>query len=169
MIRRGVAQPGSAVAWGAKGRRFKSCRPDHLKGSFLGSSNQNLTFPSFPPYHKSLKSQKKAPLIQKTDKTNLGFSWRFHMFNAFTGSVHGRVQGVGFRYFSKDCAEQLNLTGWVRNLPDGSVEIFANGPLSALEQFMQRLKVGPIGSRVEQTKFQWLETTERLEGFEIRA
>ncbi len=91
------------------------------------------------------------------------------MFNAFTGTVHGKVQGVGFRYFSKGCAEQLNLTGWVRNLPDGSVEVFACGRRPTLEQFMQSLRVGPVGSWVEKTTFQWLETNERLNGFEIRA
>lgn len=90
------------------------------------------------------------------------------MFNAFTGTIQGRVQGVGFRYFSKGCADSLGLNGWVRNLPDGSVEVFASGPKSTLEQFMQRLEEGPIGSRVVATSFQWLDVTEKSNGFEIR-
>ncbi len=90
------------------------------------------------------------------------------MFNAFTGVIKGRVQGVGFRYFAKNTAEVLNLTGWVRNLPDGNVEIMAVGPISALEQFMQRLKTGPIGSRVENTNFQWLQEPEEFTSFQIR-
>ena len=90
------------------------------------------------------------------------------MFNAFTGVIRGRVQGVGFRYFAKNRAEELDLKGWVRNLPDQTVEILAIGPVPALEQFMQRLKTGPIGSRVESTDFNWLEEPEELTGFEIR-
>ncbi len=90
------------------------------------------------------------------------------MFNAFTGTVLGRVQGVGFRYFTKETADNLGLTGWVRNLPDGSVEVFASGSRPALEQFMQSLKVGPIGSRVSSTRFQWFETPEKFEEFKIQ-
>lgn len=91
------------------------------------------------------------------------------MFNAFTGTIHGKVQGVGFRYFAQRTARELGLTGWVRNLPDGTVEVFAGGTQATLERFMQSLKVGPIGSRVEDTRFQWLETPEKLEGFQIRS
>jgi len=90
------------------------------------------------------------------------------MFNAFTGTIHGKVQGVGFRYFTQRAAKELGLTGWVRNLPDGSVEVFACGPKGTLERFMQSLEVGPIGSQVADIRFQWLETPEKLEGFQIR-
>ncbi len=82
--------------------------------------------------------------------------------------IKGRVQGVGFRYFAKNTAEELNLTGWVRNLPDETVEVLAVGPLSSLEQFMQRLRIGPIGSRVDSTHFQWLPEPEDFTRFEIR-
>jgi len=88
--------------------------------------------------------------------------------NSFTGVVFGRVQGVGFRYFAKNMAEGLRLTGWVRNLPDGTVEVMATGPLPALEQFMQCLKTGPLGSRVEKVDFQWLGEPRKFEDFEIR-
>jgi acylphosphatase len=90
------------------------------------------------------------------------------MFNAFTGTFRGRVQGVGFRYFTQDIAESLNLTGWVRNLPDGSVEVLAYGPPVILERFLQYLKTGPVGSRVDSTQFQWLELKEEYKTFEIR-
>ena len=80
----------------------------------------------------------------------------------------GRVQGVGFRYSVKQLATGYEVVGWVRNLPDGSVEVFACGPQATLERFMQRLKAGPIGSRVDNTQFQWLETSEKGEGFQIR-
>lgn len=91
------------------------------------------------------------------------------MFNAFTGTIHGRVQGVGFRHFTQGVAENLGLTGWVRNLPDGTVEVFACGERQTLERFMQSLKAGPVGSRVEKTQFQWLEAQEEFERFQIRS
>jgi acylphosphatase len=62
--------------------------------------------------------------------------------------VHGRVQGVGFRWFVRTESRRLGLAGWVRNLPDGTVELRASGIaqfLSALEQAIQR---GPEGAEV---------------------
>jgi acylphosphatase len=64
--------------------------------------------------------------------------------------VHGRVQGVGFRWFVRTEARRLGLAGWVRNVSDGTVEIRASGIaqfLSALEQAIQR---GPDGAAVSQ-------------------
>lgn len=89
------------------------------------------------------------------------------MFKAFSGVIKGRVQGVGFRYSTKIKADELQLTGWVRNLPDGTVEIIANGSLLALEQFMHYLKAGPIGSQVESAEFRWLPEPQKYRGFEI--
>ena len=89
------------------------------------------------------------------------------MLKAFNAIVQGRVQGVGFRYFTKRQADELKISGCVRNLPDGTVEIMAKGPPEALEQFMQRLKAGPIGSRVDQVQTQWLESAGDLKGFQI--
>ena len=57
-------------------------------------------------------------------------------------SIQGRVQGVGFRFFAQDVAQELGLAGWVRNQPDGSVEAYAEGPRKALEAFIQRLREG---------------------------
>ncbi len=62
--------------------------------------------------------------------------------------VSGRVQGVGFRYFTLQVAKELNIKGWVRNLPDGNVEICAAGEESSLEIFIQKIKKGPPLSRV---------------------
>ena len=90
------------------------------------------------------------------------------MFNAFTASIRGRVQGVGFRYFVKRQAEGLQITGWVRNNPDGSVELQAKGTVLALEQLLQRLEAGPIGSRVDKVDSQWLSESQDFKGFEIR-
>ena len=62
--------------------------------------------------------------------------------------IRGRVQGVGFRYFTLRAARQEGLTGWVSNRRDGSVEVQAQGEESALDRFRQALRRGPPGSRV---------------------
>ncbi len=67
---------------------------------------------------------------------------------AFRATVRGRVQGVGFRYFVLRRAQLLNLTGWVANRPDGSVEVVAEGESSQLEELLELLRHGPVGSYV---------------------
>jgi acylphosphatase len=62
--------------------------------------------------------------------------------------VRGRVQGVGYRYFVLRAAESLSLAGWARNLPDGSVEVVAEGGEAALEDLEGRLRAGPGLARV---------------------
>ena len=90
------------------------------------------------------------------------------MFNAFTATIKGKVQGVGFRYFTKGKADELKLSGWVRNHPNGTVELLAKGNRSSLEQFMHYLEAGPIGSRVEKVESQWFEDLYEYKDFEIR-
>ena len=63
--------------------------------------------------------------------------------------VAGRVQGVGFRYFTRQAAAGLGLVGWVRNLASGEVEVQVAGPPEKLEAFRGRLRHGPAGSRVD--------------------
>lgn len=63
--------------------------------------------------------------------------------------ISGRVQGVGFRYFVRQQAEALGLSGWVRNLPDGRVEAFIEGPPAQLAEMETLLGEGPSMSRVE--------------------
>jgi acylphosphatase len=62
--------------------------------------------------------------------------------------VHGRVQGVGYRYFVLRAAEQLGVAGFARNLSDGSVEVVAEAPDATLAQFEARLRSGPSFSHV---------------------
>jgi acylphosphatase len=64
--------------------------------------------------------------------------------------VSGVVQGVGFRYFVFRRAQELILAGWVRNLPDGRVEVVADGPEAALSALEEALRSGPRGARVAQ-------------------
>ncbi|MEP6513069.1 MAG: acylphosphatase [Parafilimonas sp.] len=62
--------------------------------------------------------------------------------------VKGQVQGVFFRKYTKQKAQQLNIKGWVRNLPDDSVEIIAQGDKKNLQQFIEWCKRGPSNASV---------------------
>ncbi|WP_274628623.1 acylphosphatase [Arvimicrobium flavum] len=62
--------------------------------------------------------------------------------------IRGVVQGVGFRYWTRDEARALGLSGWVRNEPDGSVTALIAGPADAVAAMLAKLRVGPSGARV---------------------
>jgi acylphosphatase len=62
--------------------------------------------------------------------------------------VEGRVQGVGFRWFVRERARRLGLAGWVRNLPDGSVEVAATGDTQEVQMLRDALAKGPPGANV---------------------
>ena len=66
-----------------------------------------------------------------------------HSQSARRWFIRGRVQGVGFRYFAQRAAEELELTGYVRNLDDGRVEVYAIGPSTKLSELASRLHRGP--------------------------
>jgi acylphosphatase len=68
---------------------------------------------------------------------------------AFFARVRGRVQGVGFRYTCLHEAQLRGLLGWVRNTPDGDVEVWAEGPKEKLEIFLKWLHRGPSGARID--------------------
>ena len=63
-------------------------------------------------------------------------------------TVSGRVQGVAFRYATRERARELELAGWVRNLPDGRVEAHVEGEERALEEFLTWIEQGPPSARV---------------------
>jgi acylphosphatase len=64
--------------------------------------------------------------------------------------ISGRVQGVGFRYFARDAALREGVTGWVRNLPNGTVEARIEGEREAVTRVERALRVGPRGARVDE-------------------
>jgi acylphosphatase len=82
--------------------------------------------------------------------------------------VEGRVQGVGFRYFVEENAIQLNLTGWVRNRWNGSVEVVAEGERQTLEKFLAFLRRGPRAAYVSDVEVQWLPATGEFSRFSVR-
>ncbi len=81
--------------------------------------------------------------------------------------VHGRVQGVGFRYSAQDRARKLALRGYVRNCADGSVELFAEGERAQLEKLAAWLEQGPPMSRVRRVDRDDLTPTGRYQKFSV--
>ena len=79
----------------------------------------------------------------------------------------GRVQGVGFRWFTRRAAQELGLTGRVRNLPDGRVEVEVAGTPERLDAFRERLRQGPRGSHVTGLEEEELPQAPAWEGFVI--
>lgn len=79
--------------------------------------------------------------------------------------VEGHVQGVGFRYFVKENADVLTLTGWVRNRYDGSVELFAEGNRESLEKILEIVRIGPTRSMVTNVKCEWENAAQRHSQF----
>jgi acylphosphatase len=76
--------------------------------------------------------------------------------------VSGRVQGVGFRWFVRETARQRRLAGWVRNRPDGSVELETSGDEGSVRELIEALRRGPPGARVEEVRETVTNQTESL-------
>ena len=81
--------------------------------------------------------------------------------------VAGRVQGVGYRAFTHKAAARLDLVGGVKNLPDGRVEVVAEGSKGTLEEFLQILKQGPPLSSVSEMQVRWTEARGEYDDFAI--
>lgn len=82
--------------------------------------------------------------------------------------ITGRVQGVGFRFFTEAAAAREGLHGWVRNLPDGRVEVWAEGESEAVERFDRHVRHGPPGARVSLVDVDEQTPTHRETGFSVR-
>jgi acylphosphatase len=78
------------------------------------------------------------------------------------------VQGVGFRYFTRRTAQALDLAGWVKNLPDGTVEAVIEGPRTDVETALAELRQGPAGSRVDRVQVERQDYRGEFEGFGVR-
>ncbi len=81
--------------------------------------------------------------------------------------VQGLVQGVGFRYYVHRHATSLGLTGFAKNLYDGSVEIEVEGERSSIEEFIRLVKVGPRSAQVTDLKLEWKDVGHQFQHFEI--
>ena len=82
--------------------------------------------------------------------------------------VYGRVQGVFFRAFANRRANELGLAGYVRNLPDGGVEVQAEGERRQLEKLIDYLREGPPAARVDKVATRWSEYTGNYPHFSVR-
>jgi acylphosphatase len=87
---------------------------------------------------------------------------RVHLF------VSGRVQGVFFRAHTRDLAQKLGLSGFVRNLPDGRVEVVAEGPEEKLQELIEFCHRGPPLAHVTRVEIRWEEPTGEFRGFSVR-
>ena len=79
--------------------------------------------------------------------------------------VHGRVQGVGFRWWTRCRALELGLTGYAENLADGRVLVVAQGRREAGEKLLQLLEGGGTPGRVDKVVAEWSQPQERFDGF----
>lgn len=82
--------------------------------------------------------------------------------------IQGRVQGVAFRATAAATAQRLGLCGWVRNLPDGRVELLAQGEEPALRTLLAWAHQGPANARVDHVEAQWRVPDRLATGFEVR-
>jgi len=87
---------------------------------------------------------------------------RAHVF------ISGRVQGVFFRFHTKEWASELNVKGWIRNLPDGRVEAVLEGEEEDVKEIIERMKVGPPLARVDNVEVIWEEYKGEFKDFIIK-
>jgi acylphosphatase len=81
--------------------------------------------------------------------------------------IRGRVQGVGFRFFARDAARREGVRGFVRNLPDGSVEVMAEAEAETMEQFERAIRRGPLQARVDDVDVDIVDPSRGFTGFSI--
>lgn len=81
--------------------------------------------------------------------------------------ITGQVQGVFFRAFTRRSARELGLKGYVRNMPDGSVEVLAEGEQGSLEQLLESCHKGPSGAMVSGVQVTWSKHLGEFSGFDV--
>jgi acylphosphatase len=89
------------------------------------------------------------------------------MKHAFNAIVHGIVQGVAFRHYTRLAASDLKLAGFVRNLPNGTVEVLAEGEEEALKKLVNWLDRGPPSAHVSKVDVFWVEPKGKYDSFII--
>jgi acylphosphatase len=87
--------------------------------------------------------------------------------SAFSALIQGRVQGVGFRYSACHEARLGGICGWVRNTPEGDVEVWAEGPREKLTAFLQWLYRGPPHARVDSVRYEMRAPQGRYRNFSV--
>ncbi len=87
---------------------------------------------------------------------------RGHLF------IEGKVQGVGFRHFTKLNAREVGVYGWVKNLPDGRVEAVFEGPEDHIIEIVSRCEDGPGASRIDDVDFEWEDPAGAFSAFKVK-
>lgn len=87
----------------------------------------------------------------------------------FHATVHGRVQGVGFRAYVIDCGQALGVTGWARNRWNGTVEVVAEGEPQKLERLLEAIRRGPRMSLVTKVDVEWEQAIGEFKSFGVRS
>jgi acylphosphatase len=82
--------------------------------------------------------------------------------------VQGVVQGVGYRFFTVQKAREYGITGYVQNLPDGSVLVVAEGEKGILQDFIKELKIGPSSARVTNVDVKFSEADKGYKNFSVK-
>lgn len=82
--------------------------------------------------------------------------------------ITGRVQGVGFRFFAREKAAVCNITGWVKNMPDGNLFILAQGTETDINTFLDYLKIGPSMSRVNKIIKNKIPGIDKFSSFQVK-
>jgi tRNA pseudouridine55 synthase len=108
----------------------------------------------------------------KINNFDLEFALTFEDFEKdfleFQAKIYGKVQGVGYRYFTEKIAKNLNILGYVKNLEDGTVKVVAQGKEEDLQKFIEQLKIGPFLAKVEKIDIIFKKPTDIYLFFEIR-
>lgn len=87
---------------------------------------------------------------------------RIHVFYS------GRVHGVGFRFTARHIAHALDISGWVKNLNDGRVEVVAEGEEERLSEFLNQMKTGALKHHISHEDIKWQDCRNEFEGFDIK-
>lgn len=90
------------------------------------------------------------------------------MRERLVATVTGKVQGVGYRFFTVEAGRRLGLMGYARNRADGSVEVVAEGPRDRLSQFLGQLRRGPSAGRVDDVRFDFTAASGEFSEFATR-
>lgn len=81
--------------------------------------------------------------------------------------IYGRVQGVYYRSSAQDTARELGLSGWAKNMPDGTVETVVEGLEEQLKEYIEWCKIGPSAARVDKILETWEEPIGEFKGFNV--
>ncbi len=82
-------------------------------------------------------------------------------------TVAGVVQGVGYRFFALKQARVYGVNGFVRNMPDGTVQVVAEGAKGVLNEFIEQLRIGPLSAHVTGIEVEWSEEEGRFKEFRV--